>query len=98
MPYYLRWQNRAIARISATVKKSYPNDDVKKHFRVFSVFAHSAKDILHDKPRLVDVYLHTKTAIVDNVWATVGSANLDGASMDTIDYFEVRHRWRGAPH
>ena len=29
-----------------------------------------------------DVYVHAKMAIVDDVWATVGSANLDGSSLE----------------
>jgi phosphatidylserine/phosphatidylglycerophosphate/cardiolipin synthase-like enzyme len=99
MPYYLRWQQRGIKRIVKALTDKYvaEPEPVKTRFRVFSVFSHAAKDVTHPKPRLVDVYLHTKTAIVDNVWATVGSANLDGASMDTVDYSkyavdgEVRH-------
>ena len=31
-------------------------------------------------------YLHTKTAIIDNNWATVGSANLDDASQDFVEF------------
>jgi phosphatidylserine/phosphatidylglycerophosphate/cardiolipin synthase-like enzyme len=99
MPYYLRWQQRGIKRIVNALTEKYvaEPEPVKTRFRVFSVFSHAGKDVTHPKPRLVDVYLHTKTAIVDNVWATVGSANLDGASMDTVDYSkyavdgEVRH-------
>jgi len=97
MPYYLRWQRNAINSITGALAKKYKKDSVKSHFRVFSSFSHQASDVNHPDPRLVDNYLHTKTAIVDNVWATVGSANLDGASLDAEDYFksavdgEVRH-------
>jgi len=35
------------------------------------------------RPRLLPVYIHAKAGIVDNTWATVGSANLDGLSLDS---------------
>ena len=34
----------------------------------------------------LDNYLHTKSALIDNRWVMVGSANLDGASLDYIQY------------
>lgn len=102
MPFYLRWQRRGLARIAQALAAKYGKDGVKTRFRVFSSFSHAAAEQPtqtnpNPRPRLLDNYLHTKTAIVDNVWATVGSANLDGASMDSEDYLrsaldgEVRH-------
>ena len=97
MPFYLRWQRRGLARIVSALTAKYGKDGVKTRFRVFSSFSHTPPDANNPKPRLLDNYLHTKSAIVDNIWATVGSANLDGASMDAEDYFrssldgDVRH-------
>jgi hypothetical protein len=34
-------------------------------------------------------YLHTKTAIIDGKWATIGSANLDGASLDEFQLLRI---------
>ena len=31
---------------------------------------------------MMPVYLHTKSALIDNTWAAIGSANLDGFSLD----------------
>jgi phosphatidylserine/phosphatidylglycerophosphate/cardiolipin synthase-like enzyme len=33
---------------------------------------------------IMPIYVHSKTAIIDDVWATIGSANLDGASLNHI--------------
>jgi phosphatidylserine/phosphatidylglycerophosphate/cardiolipin synthase-like enzyme len=84
MPFYPGWQQSAISQIAKSFKST---DDAKKRFGVFTVWSHSPPDATHPKPRLIDNYLHTKTAIIDNSWATVGSANLDGASLDFVQYF-----------
>ncbi len=78
---YLKWQQTAIGQIAGSLK-----DEAKARLGVFSAWSHAKSDGNHPKPRLVDNYLHTKSAVVDNRWATVGSANLDGASLDSIQY------------
>jgi phosphatidylserine/phosphatidylglycerophosphate/cardiolipin synthase-like enzyme len=81
-PFLPRWQRQAIEKISNSLK-----DTASKRLGVFSAWTHTAKDDKHGKPRrLIDNYLHTKTAIIDNNWATVGSANLDDASLDFVDF------------
>jgi phosphatidylserine/phosphatidylglycerophosphate/cardiolipin synthase-like enzyme len=87
MPFYPGWQQAAISRIAKSFKTP---DDAAKRFGVFTAWSHSPADGPsgpHQKPRLMDNYLHTKTAIIDNRWSTVGSANLDGASLDFVQYF-----------
>ena len=82
MPLYLVWQQKAIDKIAGSLKDAA----AKARFGVFSAWTHAPSDSAHSKPRLVDNYLHTKSALIDNRWATVGSANLDGASLDSIQY------------
>jgi phosphatidylserine/phosphatidylglycerophosphate/cardiolipin synthase-like enzyme len=80
-PFVPRWQRQAIEKISNSLK-----DAASTRFGVFSAWTHAANDAKHAKPRLIDTYLHTKSAIIDNNWATVGSANLDDASQDFVDF------------
>lgn len=35
------------------------------------------------------IYTHSKLSVVDDVWATLGSANLDSASLEEVDEFGV---------
>ena len=83
MPFYPRWQTELFARI----RKDAPSASTR--FGVFTAWSHEAastdhkrKDNKDDNPLLMPNYLHTKTAIVDGKWATIGSSNLDGASLD----------------
>ena len=84
MPLYMGWQQKAIKRILG----SFPDAaSAKNRVGVFSAWVHASKESLGEsKPSIVDIYLHTKSALIDNRWATVGSANLDGASLDFIQY------------
>lgn len=46
-----------------------------------------------EKFTIMPVYVHAKLAVIDDAWATVGSANLDGTSMN---YHEVGLMFTGA--
>ena len=70
MPLYSRWQQAAIRRIIDSMGSS-----AKTRVGAFTKWTHAAADATHPKPRLID-----------NRWATVGSANLDGASLDFVQY------------
>jgi phosphatidylserine/phosphatidylglycerophosphate/cardiolipin synthase-like enzyme len=83
MPFYPHWQTELFARI----RKDAPSAATR--FGVFTAWSHEAasadhkrKDNKDNNPLLMPNYLHTKTAIVDGKWATIGSGNLDGASLD----------------
>ena len=46
------------------------------------VFTRWSYDENHPRPWVAPVYIHAKGAVIDDSWATVGSANLDGLSLD----------------
>jgi len=83
LPFYPHWQTELFARI----RKDAPSAATR--FGVFTAWSHEAASAIHKRkdnkdnnPLLMPNYLHTKTAIVDGKWATIGSGNLDGASLD----------------
>jgi phosphatidylserine/phosphatidylglycerophosphate/cardiolipin synthase-like enzyme len=46
------------------------------------IFTRWSYDHDHPRPWVAPIYLHSKTAVIDDTWATIGSANLDGLSLD----------------
>jgi len=46
------------------------------------IFTRWAYDETRTRPWVAPVYIHAKGGVVDDSWATVGSANLDGLSLD----------------
>jgi phosphatidylserine/phosphatidylglycerophosphate/cardiolipin synthase-like enzyme len=87
IPMYPRWQRKAIKEIATSIGAG-----ADQRFGAFTPWSHAAKDADHPKPRLAKNYIHAKVALADNRWATVGSANLDGAS---LDYFQLGHALQG---
>jgi phosphatidylserine/phosphatidylglycerophosphate/cardiolipin synthase-like enzyme len=84
IPLYPVWQSHLIERI----RKGAGDNASRVDF--FTAWTHNAPDTTlgGSLPMIMANYLHSKIAFVDDVWATVGSANLDGASLDA---FQLLH-------
>jgi phosphatidylserine/phosphatidylglycerophosphate/cardiolipin synthase-like enzyme len=83
IPCYPTWQRKLIARMRASLAVLE-----LQRLGVFTRWTHEAPGAGSPRARIVPNYLHSKVALVDDRWATVGSANLDGAS---LDFFQVLH-------
>ena len=80
--WYPRTQRRLITRIRDEIAK-VPGG--RQRFGVFTRWTHETGPAL---PRILPIYVHAKVGIVDNIWAMVGSANLDGLSLDEYGLWE----------
>lgn len=69
---YRRWQN---ARLADTGLLEHPRVGV---FALWSISSHAGSG-----QAINQVFVHSKVVIIDDEWAMVGSANLDGASLDS---------------
>jgi phosphatidylserine/phosphatidylglycerophosphate/cardiolipin synthase-like enzyme len=52
-----------------------------KRVGVFTRWSYD-KRVNGDRPLVAPIYIHAKGAVVDDSWVTIGSANLDGLSLD----------------
>lgn len=87
---YQRWQNARLAE-----------SGLVDHSRVglFALWSAAGAGGGAATPTLNQVFVHSKVVVVDDLWATVGSANLDGASLhsygDDFTTFPLRWVFRG---
>lgn len=80
-PFRDRWERKWIARLRAALPKPVPGQPPEPPR--LGVFTRWTYEPIAPRPRIVPVYIHSKVGIVDSSWATVGSANLDGTSLDS---------------
>ena len=82
--FYPAWQTNLFGRIEREIGAA------ASRFGVFTAWSHTGPTSDHHqaKPVIMPNYLHTKTAVADGTWATIGSANLDGASLDEFQILQ----------
>lgn len=76
---YTGWQTTRLRKLLDGLAA----DNLDDRVGVFSVWSHEAGV---PKDRVIRTYVHSKVAFADDLWATIGSANLDGTSMNMTDY------------
>lgn len=74
LPLYQQLQTRRIQEFLDDAEKNSVNNRVG----LFTLWTHDASS---SPQRIIRNYVHSKVGIVDNKWATIGSANLDGLSL-----------------
>ena len=76
LPTYKFWQNRLLNQLGGLTRR----------IGMFALWRLNLPDE-GTLPKIEQIYMEAKASIVDDVWATIGSGNLDGASLDHIFEF-----------
>lgn len=71
---YRSWQNRRLAEAGLL---GHPR------VGVFSLWAAATGLEPPHRPEVTQLFIHSKVAVIDDAWATLGTANLDGVSLDS---------------
>lgn len=85
-PGYTRKQIKNIKLI----RKKIPNPDTR--FKVFTLWTTqiSTEPERVKKPfEIMNISVHSKVAIIDDKWATIGTANLDGSGLNAIEISDI---------
>jgi len=82
VPSYRLRQHDALKRLGLDIKQP-----LLKH-PCIGVFALWSRGFEGERLTLRRCYVHSKIGIVDDVWTTIGSANLDGPSLDRAEEFK----------
>ena len=81
VPTYRSWQHYGFEFMGLDLQKL-----TIEHPQI-GVFAKWSGNYQSGKNKLRNCYIHSKVAIVDDVWATIGTSNLDGSSLSCAEEF-----------
>jgi phosphatidylserine/phosphatidylglycerophosphate/cardiolipin synthase-like enzyme len=87
IPGYSNWQPQLIQHVLAELT---PTESARIGF--FTIWSEGMMNMASTPTHVCRNYIHSKVAVIDDCWATVGSANLDGDSLTTSDN-AVRGGW-----
>jgi phosphatidylserine/phosphatidylglycerophosphate/cardiolipin synthase-like enzyme len=76
IPLYSFWHPANVTRLLTGLTAAE-----RTRCKVFTLWTHEPPLVAGNPPRVGRGYVHSKLAIVDDAWATIGSANLDGVSL-----------------
>jgi phosphatidylserine/phosphatidylglycerophosphate/cardiolipin synthase-like enzyme len=79
IPGYKGWQNKAMEKLGI---KSIEDSLEHPQIGFFTLWSGGLKE---NQFEIQPIYVHTKVAVVDDLWATVGTANLDGSSLTHVN-------------
>jgi phosphatidylserine/phosphatidylglycerophosphate/cardiolipin synthase-like enzyme len=79
VPTYKSWQHYAFEYIGMDIQKTLEHPQIG----IFTKWSGKVNTIKN-------CYIHSKVAVVDDIWATVGTANLDGSSLSCAEEFGNR--------
>ena len=85
VPTYRSWQHYGFQFMGLDFAKL-----IIEHPQI-GVFAKWSGKFQNGKNKLRNCYIHSKVAIVDDVWATIGTSNLDGSSLSSSEEFGNRN-------
>lgn len=75
IPGYTAWQREAIERLFAGL------GDQSERAGLFTLWSHEGAGANGGGSTILRNHVHSKLAIIDDAWLTIGSANLDGTSL-----------------
>jgi phosphatidylserine/phosphatidylglycerophosphate/cardiolipin synthase-like enzyme len=79
IPTYKKWQNQCLEKLGIKSVEDNLNHPQISFYTLWSSLLN--KKIITIQP----LYVHTKLAIIDDIWATLGTANIDGSSLTHVN-------------
>lgn len=76
---YKKWQNQGIEKLGI---KSVEDNLENPQIGFFTLWSAGWREKQFE---IQSIYVHTKVAVVDDLWATVGTANLDGSALTHVN-------------